>query len=347
MTWTARELADRFGGRLIGSGEIRLARLGNLRNADPQTLSIIRDESWLSAWTESRAGAALVPAKVAERAGSLPDSGGRALIVVEEPDQVLVDLLEEMAPKSHRPEGVHDSAAIDPSATVEEGASIGPCAVIGPRSTIGRGCVVHAGVVVGAEVTVGEGCELHANTTVYDRCVLGRGVILHSGVVIGADGFGYIPAPDGRGVRKVPHIGNVVIEDGVEIGANSCVDRGKFGSTRIGAGTKIDNLVQIGHNCDVGRSCIICGCAALSGSVTLGDGVTLAGRVGIADNRIIGARATIAGGSGVMDDIPPGEYWGGYPARERRRAIAIIKSVEELPQVMRKVRRLLKQSESE
>jgi UDP-3-O-[3-hydroxymyristoyl] glucosamine N-acyltransferase len=165
-----------------------------------------------------------------------------------------------------------------------------------------------------AYVHVGERTVLHPNVVIYERSVVGNDCILHAGVIIGADGFGYHPRPDGRGVIKIPHIGNVVIHENVEIGANSCVDKGKFGSTVIGAGTKIDNLVQIGHNCQLGRSCILCGECGLSGSVKLGDGVVLGGRVGVADNVSIGSGARVGAYSGVSNDIPPGAVYLGVPA---------------------------------
>ncbi len=155
---------------------------------------------------------------------------------------------------------------------------------------------------------------LHPHVSVLDRCIIGNDCVLHAGVAIGADGFGYRPSPDGRGLLKIPHIGNVVIGDHVEIGANSCVDRAKFGSTTVGNGTKIDNLVQIAHGCRVGRSCIICGQTGMAGSVIVGDGVIIGGGVGVADNVEIGSGARIAALSGVTGNVPAGQTWMGAPA---------------------------------
>jgi UDP-3-O-[3-hydroxymyristoyl] glucosamine N-acyltransferase len=177
---------------------------------------------------------------------------------------------------------------------------------------------------------------------VRERCRLGRRLLLHPNVTIGADGFGYEPAPDGSGLVKVPHIGTVIIEDDVEIGAGSCVDRAKFGATVIGAGTKIDNLVQIAHNCRIGRNCVIAALSGLSGSVTVGDGARIAGAVGIVDHVSIGSGATIGAGAGVMKDVPPGETQLGGPAVEIRQALRQMAAIRKLPDWMQQASRLLK-----
>jgi UDP-3-O-[3-hydroxymyristoyl] glucosamine N-acyltransferase len=214
--------------------------------------------------------------------------------------------------------------------------------VIGPDSEIGAGVRLHAGVVIGARVRVGEGSTLRANCVIEDGCEIGRGVVLHPGVVVGADGFGYRPGAEGLGLVKVPHAGNVVVEDGAEIGANTTIDRGKLGPTVIGAGAKIDNLVQIGHNCVIGRCCIICGCTALAGSVTIGDGTVIGGGVGVADNVRIGAGARIAAKSGVMRDVPDGETWAGYPAQKGSLWMRTHAATIELTEHIKPLKRLLR-----
>jgi UDP-3-O-[3-hydroxymyristoyl] glucosamine N-acyltransferase len=203
---------------------------------------------------------------------------------------------------------------VDPSATVSAEALIGPGCVVGAHAAIDAGAVLIGQCWVGSEARVGQKTVLHPGVRLLDRCRVGSHCIIHANVVIGADGFGFHPSPDGRGLMKVPHVGDVVIDDHVEIGANSCIDRAKFGSTSIGAGTKIDNLVQIGHNTRIGRACIICGQAGLSGSVTVGDGVMIGGGVGIADNLTIGSGAKIGARSGVGGNIAAGESYFGYPA---------------------------------
>jgi UDP-3-O-[3-hydroxymyristoyl] glucosamine N-acyltransferase len=199
---------------------------------------------------------------------------------------------------------------------------------------VGEHAVLHPHVTLGAEVRVGDRTVLHPGVRVQDRCEIGDDCILHPGAVIGADGFGYHPSPDGKGLLKVPHIGTVIVGRHVEIGANACIDRAKFGATTIGEGTKIDNLVQIGHGCRVGRSCILCGHAALAGSVTLGDGVILGGKVGVADGIEIGAGAKVAAGSGITNTVPPGATYMGNPAGpagEWRRMFAAMRRLGKRP----------------
>jgi UDP-3-O-[3-hydroxymyristoyl] glucosamine N-acyltransferase len=197
--------------------------------------------------------------------------------------------------------------------------------------------VLQPGVRIHADVVVGASSILHANTVVRHECVIGRRVILHQNVSIGADGFGYRPAPDGRGLVKMPHIGNVVIEDDVEIGANSCVDRGKFGSTVIGAGTKIDDLCMIAHNVRIGRCCVLAGRTSISGSVTIGHGVQMGGSSGVADHLTIGNGARIGAGAGVVRDMPAGATWMGFPADDasvvKRQWVAL----KRLPELVRRL----------
>lgn len=336
-------LAARLGARLIGPSDVVILRFDTLDRADPSTLSFIRDARRMPAWERSRAGAALIPRALTDDPSFIaPDTPGRSLLAVDDPDLALALLLESVVPAEPHPVGVHPSASVDPSAALGEGVGLGPNVSIGPDVRIGDGTVIHANTTIGHGVRIGRSCQIRSGVRIEPRSVIGDGVILHPGVVIGADGFGYRAAPEGSGLVRIPHIGNVEIGDGVEIGANTCIDRAKFGSTRIGAGTKIDNLVQIGHNCEIGRCCIICGCAALAGSVRLGDGVTLAGGVAIADNREIGSGATIGARSGVMDDIPAKETWVGYPARPARTTLRIVAAMDELPDFLRRARKLMK-----
>ena len=343
---TSGDLAQRLGASLRGDSNARIADIESLGSAGPQTLSFIRDDRNLDAWRTSKCAAAFVSAEVA--AGVAPDDPalqGRALIIVKDPDLAMVSVLELLAPRPHHPTGISPHAEIDPSATLGAGVVVARGAVIGPRVSIGAGTIIHANCSISADARIGARCVLFAGVVIMDRCSVADDCILHPGVVIGADGFGYRPAPGGKGLIKIPHIGTVEIGPHVEIGANTCIDRGKFGATTIGAGAKIDNLVQIGHNCKVGRSCIICGQAALAGSVTLGDGVTLGGSVGIADNIVIGARATVGGRSGVMDDIPPGETWFGYPARPVRQALRSVSAMDNLADWMPAIRRKMKKDQ--
>jgi len=342
--WTTGDLARRLTAELRGPDDLRLSRLETIEQADASSLTFIRDARNAAKWAASRAGAAVVSRHVAnDPAVAPPPIPGRALVVVEDADHALISVLEWLAPPTPAPPaGISPLASVSPEAIIAPGAHIGPHCTIGAGARIGERCTLHAAVTIGAGVTIGDDCELHPGVVVYSRSRIGARCRLHAGVVIGADGFGYRPSPDKRGLVKVPHIGITEIHDDVEIGANTTIDRAKFGATIIGAGTKIDNLVQIGHNVRVGRSCIICGCAALAGSVTLGDGVTLAGGVGLADGITIGSGATIGARSGVMDDIPAGEMWVGYPARPARQAMRIVAATQQLPDLVSQVRKLLR-----
>ena len=209
------------------------------------------------------------------------------------------------------------TAVVHPDAVLGEGVSIGAGAVIGAGVQLGDGCRIGAGCVIGEGAVIGDDSLLHANVTLYPGVQLGTRVILHSGVVVGGDGFGYAFGP--QGALKIHHHGTVVIEADVEVGANSCVDRGTLAETRIGARTKIDNLCQLGHNVVIGPDCVIAGASAVGGSTVLGRGVVLGGQVGVTDHVQLGDGARVAGGSSVLKSVPAGETWAGYPARPHRR----------------------------
>jgi UDP-3-O-[3-hydroxymyristoyl] glucosamine N-acyltransferase len=331
---TTGELARALGAHLLGPGDVRVERLDALDLAGPGSLAFIRSHRYARRWRESRASAALISRTIA-LADLIPDFdpsnpvSERPLLVVQDADVAAVRAAELLTPAPEPPApGVHPAASIDPSARVDPAAHVGPMCTVLAGASIGPRAVLVAQVHVGRGATVGEASVLHPGVRVLDGCVVGRRCILHAGVSIGADGFGFRPAPEGGGLLKIPHTGNVVIEDDVEIGANSCVDRARFGSTVVGAGTKIDNLVQVGHNCRIGRCCILCGHVALAGSVTLGDGVVLGGKAGVADNVEVGAGARIAAQAGVTGDVPPGAVYMGSPAgpaTEWRRTYAILR----------------------
>ena len=239
------------------------------------------------------------------------------------------------------PAGVHPTAYIDPDATLGDGVRVGPNSSVAAGARIGDRTVIRANCVIDPGVQVGQDCEIHNavvllhGTHIADRC------LIHSGVVVGADGFGFRPAPDGNGLVKVPHIGGVRIDSDVEVGANSCIDRGKFGDTTIGQGTKIDNLCQIGHNCSIGRSTILCGATAVGGSTVIGNGVMVGGASAMPDNARIGDGATLSGGCFILGDLAPGGTYTGMPARpanEARREYINIKFIERLKQRVRELR---------
>lgn len=339
-SYTTSDLAQRVKGELHGRADLEIAGINSIDDATASEITFIVDEAHARRWHEAKAGAALISDGL--EPGSY-DPSSRALIIVPNAAVAMIDLLHLYAPRGAKPApGRHPSACIDGTAEISSDARIGPHVSIGERVVIGAGVVLHAGVRIYSDVSIGEDSILHANTVVRERCRIGRRVVVHQNASIGADGFGYEPAPDGSGLLKVPQIGSVRIDNDVEIGAGSCIDRAKFGATVIGEGTKIDNIVQIGHNCRVGRGCVIAGLSGLSGSVTVGDGVRIAGGVGVADHVTIGSGATIAARSGVMRDVPAGSTVGGLPAGDVRIKMREAIAVQKLPDWMQRISRLLK-----
>lgn len=335
---TTGSIAETLKGELVGPSTLPIMDLAAVDHAGPASLTFIRSEKFAHAWTQSKAVAALVNRGLTVEGH---DPTKRALIIVQDADLAMIQVLTMFLPPSHRPDpGVHPTAIVDQSAKLGAGVRVGPYCVIGPRTTIGDGTVLYGRVTLGAEVSIGAMCVLHPGVVIYDRCTIGTQTILHSNVSIGADGFGYRPDPAGRGLIKVPHVGGVTIGHQVEIGANSCVDRGKFGQTIIGDGSKIDNLVQVGHNVRMGRACVVCGSTGIGGSVVIGDGVVIAGCVGVKDGVTIGARATISAKSGVLSDVPAGETWFGTPAGPHKDQMRAFAALRKLSGHMRTLRRL-------
>jgi UDP-3-O-[3-hydroxymyristoyl] glucosamine N-acyltransferase len=340
---TSGRIAEILRGQLRGRADLPIDGVNALEAASDGEITFLADAAHAGRWASARAAAAVVTAGL-EPAGHDPRT--RALIVVPSAALAMVNVLGLFAPPAPRPDaGIHPAAWVHGEATVGRGACIGPHVTVDRGAVIGERAVLHSGVRIYAHAVVGDDAVLHANTVVRERCRIGRRAVLHQNVSIGADGFGYEPAPDGHGLLKVPQIGTVVIEDDCEIGAGTCIDRAKFGATVIGTGTKIDNLVQIGHNCRIGRDCVIAALSGLAGSVTLGDGVQVAGAVGIADHVSVGAGARIGAHSGVMRDIPAGMVALGSPAEDMKRTLRQIAAVRKLPEWMRILSRLVKGDE--
>jgi UDP-3-O-[3-hydroxymyristoyl] glucosamine N-acyltransferase len=294
-----------------------ISDVNSLDRAWPSDLVFIDSAKYAGELPQTRAGACLITERF--EAGA---PAGVALLRSSEPFQAFVAVGRALYPDALRPSSLYEvegrapEAVVHPSARIEYGVTIEPGAVIGPRAGIGSGTVICSTAVIGADVQIGRDCSVGPGATVM-HALIGDSVVLHPGCRIGQDGFRYQPGPKGH--IKVPQLGRVIIQDHVEIGAGAAIDRGGYADTVIGEGTKIDNLVQIGHNCMVGRHCIIVAECGLSGSVVLGDHVVLGGQVGIADHVTIGEGAMVAAKSGVMSNIPPGEAWMGYPAVPRRR----------------------------
>lgn len=336
-----QEIADTIGGRLIdGSGDgVAITGVNTLQDAGPGDITFIADSRHAPRWPGSRAAAAIVAEGVELPADSADPP--RPVIGVPSAELAIAAVLELFAPPEPLPdEGVHPSAIVDSTAELGEGVRIGPHAVVGPGCRLGAGVVLHAHAVLYDEVVVGDGTVLHAGVVVRSRCRIGRRCILHPNVSIGADGFGYRPADDGSSLIKMPHIGNVVIGDDVEIGAGSAIDRAKFGSTTIGEGTKIDNLVQIGHNCRIGAHVVIAALTGLAGSVTVGDWTQIGGGVVIADHVTVGKQARIGGGSGLMADVPDGGSVLGRPAQPHGETLRQWAAMRKLPRLIQSIREL-------
>jgi UDP-3-O-[3-hydroxymyristoyl] glucosamine N-acyltransferase len=293
-----------------------IADIASLDRARPTDLTFLESGRHLGALAATRAGACLMTEQFESRAPK-----GVTVLCVKEPYRAFVTVARRLHPDALRPSSLFDTqgaasgAHVHPTAQIEAGVTIDPGAVIGPRAGVGMGTVVGANAVIGPDVQIGRNCSIGPNVSIV-HALIGDGVIVQAGCHIGHDGFRY--HPDARGHVKVPQIGRVIIQDGVELGAGTTIDRGGGADTVIGEGTKIDNLVQVGHNCVIGRHCIIVSQCGISGSVTLGDYVMLGGQVGVADHISIGEGARIAAKSGVISDIPPGEKWMGYPAMPGR-----------------------------
>jgi UDP-3-O-[3-hydroxymyristoyl] glucosamine N-acyltransferase len=326
-SFSAKELSEVLMGSLKGNSKQLIQGPEQIEVAEPHHITFIGSQEYVPLWEKSKASVAIVNRKLV-----LPDPGSdRAFIEVDNADLAMAQLLELFLPEG--PElgsGIHPSAFVHETAKLSEDVVVGANAYVGYGVVIGKNTVIHPNVSILDQVVIGDNCQIRSGTVISERCVLGDHCLIQSNVSIGSDGFGYRPSPDGRSIVKIAHIGNVIIGNHVEIGSSSCIDRGKFSSTTIGDGTKIDNLVQVGHNCKIGRSCMIAGCCGISGSVTIGDGVIMAGQVAVKDHVIIGNGVTIGGKSGVINDIPDGQTVLGFPAAPARDTLkqwAILKSL--------------------
>jgi len=338
---TVGQLAQHLAAELVGDSDALLTGAAPLDTAGAGDVSFLASRKYIPQVASTRATAIIVGRGL----GEIDENPEAALLWVDDAHIALAKTLPLLYPEKPRVAEVHPTASVDPGAELGEDVCIGPYAVIGARAKLGDGVRIGAHSVVQENCIVGAGTDLKDHVCLYADTVVGDRCIIHSGACIGVDGFGYVYHENQH--HKVPQVGRCVIEDDVEIGSNACVDRGSVGETRIGAGTKIDNLVHIAHNVRVGRNCIIVAQVGIAGSTTVGDGVALAGQVGIIGHLTIGDGARVAAQAGVSHDIPAGETWFGYPARPRTQVMRANASFLKLPELVRRVRAIEKKLEDE
>jgi UDP-3-O-[3-hydroxymyristoyl] glucosamine N-acyltransferase len=325
---TLGEAAGIAGGELAG-GEpgMRISGVGPLGEAGPTEISFLHNRKAIPQLAGTRAAAVVVATELAAR---LP--AGLAAIVVKDAYLGFGRIARAIHPLSPVRPGVHPTAHVDPGASLASGVEIGPFAVVEAGAEIGSGCVIGPHAVVGAGVVLGEGCRIGAHASI-SHCIAGRGVVLHPGARVGQEGFGFAVTPEGR-FETMPQLGRVLLEDAVEIGANACVDRGSQSDTVLGAGTRLDNMVQIGHNVRTGKACVLVAHVGIAGSTRLGNGVQMGGQSGVAGHVEIGDRVQVAAQSGILSDVEAGEVVGGSPAwpmRETLRAFAALRRMAKPP----------------
>ena len=311
---TAADVARLTGGELLGDADAEITGVASLDLAGTTDLSFYTTARYSAMYASTRAGVVLVAAELRDA-----DSPARARIVVAKPHEAMLQVLPLLYRAPARVAGVHPTAVIGRDVSLGDDVTIGAFAVIGDGARIADRAWVDAQCVVGRDARVGEDTRLHPGVTLYDNTVVGRRVIVHAGARLGSDGFGYVHR--GGAHEKIPHVGRCVVEDDVEIGANTTIDRGSIGDTVIGAGSKIDNLVHVGHNVRIGKLCLLMAQVGIAGSAVIEDGSILAGQAGVGGHVNIGRGARIGGQAGVFGDVPAGQTWSGYPARPHRESL--------------------------
>ncbi len=333
-----KEIADVLNGRLSENPDLDITGVSRISDAKEGDITYLAGGKWLKVLMESKASAVILKEKIEDI--DIPQ------IIVQNPLFCFSKLLALFYPKSHAYSGISDSAFISEKASLGDNITIYPFAYISHMTQIGSGSIIYPNVFIGENVSIGENCLIYANAVIHDRVTIGAGVIIHSGAVIGSDGFGY--AQEGGMHHKIPQVGTVIIEDDVEIGANTTIDRATTGATIISKGTKIDNLVQIGHNVKVGRNAILVSQTGIGGSSEIGDYVMLGGQAGIADHVFIESGTIIAARAGIMGRVSRGIY-SGTPAiahKDWLRAVAIFNKLPELKKKVDELEKIIKQMQN-
>jgi UDP-3-O-[3-hydroxymyristoyl] glucosamine N-acyltransferase len=337
---TAGDIALLLGAELVGDAQTLITSVAGIESALPGSILFVENEALLQSAFDSPAAAIIASSAVAEDLHRV-EKNNKPTLLTGNPRLAFAKVMEYFQPKPIRVVGVHPSAVVEDDAYVGENVTIGTNCVVGHGVHIGDNTTLHANVVVSDGAQIGDDCTLHAGVVIGHQVNIGKRVLVHPGSVIGSEGFGYV-LDNGRH-RKVPQLGTVIIEDDVEIGANVCIDRATIGATRIGEGTKIDNLVQIAHNVQIGKNCILCGQVGVSGSVIVEDYVIMAGQAGLADHVKIGKGAILGAKTGIMGNVPSGDVVMGSPAMSQRDFLKREAAARKLPETMRAFRLLEKQ----
>ena len=333
---TVNQIAEITSAELFGDGSIQISGINSVARAGADEITFVSEKKYIRKVKDSSAAAIIVNKKTEDTA--------RPLLIVGNVDAAVIEVLKIFAeePPTMEP-SIHPTAVIEDGAEIDESAYIGPAACIRAKAKIGPHTVIGPGCYIGWNTKIGADCRLDANVVIYHNCRIGNNCIIQANATIGAIGFGY-SFIDGEH-KPIPHIGGVIIEDFVDIGANTCVDRAKFGNTIVGAGTKIDNQVQIAHNVIIGKCCLITAQVAIAGSSELGNGVVLAGQVGIADHIKIGDGVIVGAQAGVMTDIGPGRKVVGTPALDDKETMRIVLTSMKLPEMVKQLKKLIRKVE--
>ena len=336
MEKTLEELAHIVGGRLVGNPSIMITKVANIAMADADSITFAVGEHVEEAKT-CKAAAVILPNDV--------DKFPLPAIFVDNPREVFIDLMNLFTPELKIKREISDKAIIGENVTIGKNVAVMPLAVIDDNATIGDDVVLYPHVYIGQYAQIGDGSMIYSNVTVREFCEIGKNAIIHSSTVIGSDGFGFV-TENGKHV-KVPQVGNVVIEDNVEIGAHVGIDRAAMGSTYIRKGTKIDNLVHIGHGCDIGENNLIVAQTGISGSTKVGSNVTFGGQVGTVGHIEIGADSVFAARSGIINNTPKGVFYAGFPARPHQEWLRITAASAHVPEIIKEVKKIQRRLENE
>jgi UDP-3-O-[3-hydroxymyristoyl] glucosamine N-acyltransferase len=330
MNKKLKELAAWVGGTVIGDGDVDISGGAAIEEAQPGEITFISNPKYLSMLSSTKASAVIVSPNVTQ--------GDKPLLSIANPYLAFAKILSLYTQKAYQPKGIAPQASISPTARVGKEVTIYPFVCVGDRCSIGDRVTLYSGVSVGEDSSIGDESVLHAHVSIYPGTIIGKRVILHSGVVVGSDGFGYVK--DGKKNVKIPQVGHVEIEDDVEIGANTTVDRAALGKTVIHRGVKIDNLVQVAHNVVIGEDSIIVAQVGISGSTKIGSNVTLAGQAGLTGHITVGDNVMVGAQSGVMNDLPPNSAYTGSPAIPHREQLRVASATLKLPEMRKTLKEI-------